>query len=103
MMIADPRLEAFLITFPQDSCLPLGIGVTAYSEEDAFALIREQGFDQWYEGAKEVRVTSGVRIDDLDRNHLIPNMGPLQFRGVWLPAANIGFGSPRGGIYRSFG
>ncbi len=102
IMVNADRLETYWITFPRDQFLPLGIGVTAYSEEDAFALIVEQGFDQWYEGASEIKVTPGVRLEDLDLKHVAVNLGPLQFRGVWYPAANIGFGSPRGGTYRSF-
>ena len=44
--------------------------------------------------------SSGVTVADLDEKNVRPNMGPMQFRGVWYPAANIGFGAPRGGEYK---
>lgn len=99
-MKPDTRLETFWVTFPQDENLPLGIGVTAYSEEDAFALIKEQGIDQWYAGAKKVNVTKGISIADLDQRNVVPNIGPMQLRGVWYPAANIGYGAPRDPTYK---
>ena len=95
----NEELVPYWISFPQDPHLPFGIGVTATSEKDAFALIRDQGIESWFEGAQEISVQAGVTINDLDQGHVVPNMGPMQFRGVWYPAANIGFGSPRGGEY----
>ena len=94
-MQPDSRLETYWISFPQDRNLPIGIGVTAYSEEDAFSLIQEQGFDQWYADAVEVCVTTGVTISDLDQSKIVPNIGPMQLRGVWYPVANVGYGAPR--------
>ena len=99
-MKPDTRLETFWITFPKDQSLPMGIGVTAYSEEDAFRLIQEQGFDQWYASAKEIHVTAGVSIDDLVQSNVVPNIGPMQLRGVWYPAANVGYGAPRDPAYK---
>ena len=99
-MEADSNLETYWITFPRDANLPLGIGVTAYSEEDAFSLIRDQGFDEWCATASEVRVEQGITIDKLDQRNVVPNIGPMQFRGVWYPAANIGFGAPRDPTYK---
>jgi len=99
-MKPDARLETYWISFPQDPNLPFGIGVTAYSEEDAFSLIQEQGFDQWYADAKETRVTKGVSISDLDQSNIVPNIGPMQLRGVWYPAANVGYGAPRDPAYK---
>ena len=95
-MLINKELDTFWITFPKDPNLPFGIGVTAFSEEDAFALIHEQGIDKWYESAKELKVQKGVRIKDLDQTNILPNIGPMQFRGVWFPAQNIGYGSPKG-------
>jgi len=88
-MKENAELEAYWISFPQDSLCLIGFGVTARSVEDAFGLIREQGFDTWFAGAREIRILSGVRSADLDQSHVLPNSGPMQFRGVWYPAANI--------------
>jgi hypothetical protein len=94
-MKQSAALDTYWISFPQDPDCPFGIGVTAYSESDAFALVRAQGFDRWYADASEVRVDKGVRLSDLDPRNVAPNIGPMQFRGVWYPAANIGWGAPR--------
>ncbi len=99
-MRPDPRLETYWIDFPDDPALMGGIGVTAYSEEDAFSLIQDQGLDQSYAGAKRIRVTKGLRITDLDQTNIVPNIGPMQLRGVWYPAANTGFGAPQDTAYK---
>ncbi len=78
----------------------MGIGVTAFSEADAFALIESKGFDEWFEGAAEIRVERGVRIRDLDQSNIASNIGPMQLRGVWYPAANVGIGAPRDKMYK---
>lgn len=102
-MKENPELETYWISFPQDSRRPMGIGVTAYSIEDAFGLIRTQGFDAWFVGAREIKILSGVRPADIDQNHILPNSGPMQFRGVWYPAANIGWGAPRDPEFKRLG
>ena len=99
-MKQNDKLGCYWISFPQDSHLPLGIGVTAFSEEDAFHLIEEQGIDAWYECAVEIKVEHGVRIQDLDEKNIVPNIGPMQLRGVWYPARNIGYGAPRDPAYK---
>jgi len=95
-----PALETFWITFPQDQNLVFGIGVTAYSEEDAFALIKERGVDKWFENAHEIKISQRVRIEDLDQSNVAPNIGPLQLRGVWYACMNIGIGAPKGDQFK---
>ena len=94
-MRAVDLLETFWFTFPQDPWLPFGIGVTAYSEADARAMLEERGVSAWFAEAKEVLVRRGVRIQDLDQSNVVPNIGPMQLRGVWYPCMNVGFGAPR--------
>jgi hypothetical protein len=94
-MRAADYLETFWFSFPQDPQLPFGIGVTGFSEEDARALLQERGVADWFSEAREVVVKQGVRIQDLDQRHVLPNAGPLHLRGVWYPCMNIGFGAPR--------
>ncbi len=48
-----------LIVPGEQDCLPFGIGVTALSLDDAFALIHEQG---WSIDRARVQVRRGVRI-----------------------------------------
>lgn len=64
-------------------------GVSGYSLEDALALLRASGF------ALDVRdpavsVREHVVLDDYERRHIGPNMGPMQLRGVWYPRHNLG-------------
>jgi hypothetical protein len=67
----------------------LGFGVTAYSVDDAKRLIddaaRRLGWD--YE---ILRIVEDVDVRDLDQGHVVPNMGPPNFRGVWYPNLNLG-------------
>ena len=61
-------------------------GVTAYSHEDAAQLLRAAGYE--LEPGVAVTVTEEVTFQDLDQNHVVPNMGPMQVRGVWFPRHN---------------
>ena len=59
-----------------------GIGVTAFSREDAEFLISElpSSID------KEILdVVENIDIRTLDQGHVIPNMRPPNWRGVWFP------------------
>jgi len=93
-MKVNSDLKTYWISFPLDEHMPIGIGVTALSEADVFTLISEQGYDNWFEGAKEISIKIGVGLSDIPAAISSGNIGPLQFRGVWYPAANIGFGAP---------
>jgi hypothetical protein len=62
------------------SATNLGIGVTAYSEEDARAIIADQ--------FPKVEVLGLRVVDDLstlDDRHVLPNVGDHMVRGVWFP------------------
>jgi hypothetical protein len=60
----------------------LGIGVTAYSLDDARSLIENEPLvADW----KILNVTEDVDIGTLDQGHVIPNMGPPNVRGIWYP------------------
>jgi hypothetical protein len=95
----DQALKVYWLTFPEDPKLPFGVGITAYSHEDAFALLAGQNID-WHLRAKRIAIREGVTVHDLDQHHVVPNMGPMQFRGVWYPCSNIGFGAPNGSDYK---
>lgn len=60
----------------------LGIGVTAYSLEDAKLLIEKANISYNYQ---ILEIIEDVDIKTLDQNHIIPNMGATNFRGVWFP------------------
>ena len=64
-----------------------GIGVTAYSLEDAISLIKNEksvmSYEPNFDSYKE-----NINIQELDQNHIIPNMGVCTNRGIWFP--NVG-------------
>ena len=62
----------------------LGCGVTALSEFDAVSLLRSI-----YPAAAPTftieEIISDVSMSQLDQNHVIPNIGDVERRGVWFP------------------
>ena len=90
-------LKKYWITFKQDSRYDkyhagygFGIGVTAFTLDDAKNLIGEQIFRI---GLPEIDVIKiNVKYDDLDEGHVKPNMGTISNRGVWYP---LGFASDK--------
>jgi hypothetical protein len=62
----------------------LGCGVTAHDHDDAVALLRDTVFAG--EALPKVEeVIEDVDIRSLDQKHVIPNMEPPIWRGVWFP------------------
>jgi hypothetical protein len=95
-MTQDGGLRTFWITFPKATgcTFPIGFGVTAWSEADAFRLLEQQGYDQ-HRRAEEIVVTADVNVTDLDPRNVVPVMGPIVVRGIWYPPMNVGWGAPR--------
>lgn len=63
-----------------------GVGVTAYSIDDAKQLAKAW-LDFWQRDV--VEIVEDVDIRNLDQDHVIPNMGPPNVRGVWFPFQNL--------------
>jgi hypothetical protein len=62
----------------------LGCGITAYNRADAMGLLEDFVFTT--EGPLNiVRVVEDVKIDDLEKNHVLPNLGKTYERGIWFP------------------
>ena len=59
-------------------------GVTAYSLEDAQSLLSEKLFPA-IALPRIVETLVNVDISTLDENHILPNIGRSNFRGVWYP------------------
>ena len=57
--------------------------MTAWTREDAIAILRRLVFD----GGNVARhtVIEDVDVTTLDANHVLPNMMPPSVRGVWYP------------------
>lgn len=85
-MIKNPLLKTFWIECSGSAVA--GFGVTAFSREDAFDLLNTLGHS-FKPDDPQVCITEGIRIEDLDQEHIVPNVGPLAFRGVWYPCANF--------------
>jgi hypothetical protein len=68
---------------PAPTAINLGCGVTAFSREDALALLQQRVF-----GANGIPPLVEV-IEDVTRAaidpHVVPNIGTLEERGVWFP------------------
>ena len=66
----------------------LGIGVTAASRSEAESLAKEAAREMGW-STDLGTIVEDVDIRDLDANHVLPNIGPVNFRGVWYPALNL--------------
>ena len=93
MTTSDTGLIAFWISFPEDSSFPVGLGVTAWSLEDAYRLLDAHGYD-FHRRAARVSVRERISVADLDYRHVVMNMGPIVVRGIWYPCLNVGYGAP---------
>src|SRR5262245_2956306 len=94
--MATTGLNTYWFTFPENPEFPLGLGVTAWSRDDAKALLEANGYD-FHTKASRVEIKEGVTVADLDAKHVVVNMGPIVVRGIWFPALNVGFGAPKHG------
>ena len=87
-MIKDPYLISFWIRFAGEPELHHSYGVTAYSLDDALELLKEHQL-VGQEVESPIGISANVRIEDLDQA-LVPNCGPMVFRGVWYPYSDLG-------------
>ena len=73
-----------LVRFWYKSTRYFGVGITAYSREEADQILAEvverHGLD-----VEIYDVVTNIDIRNLDQNHVIPNMNPPNYRGVWFP------------------
>ena len=79
--------DKLLTRFWFDSENGLGVGVTAYSLEDAIELVKLQDISMMFKPIF-VSYIENVDVECLDQRHIIPNMGICSSRGVWFP--NVG-------------
>jgi hypothetical protein len=62
----------------------LGYGVTAYDYADALQILRWQAFDN-NPLPPVASVIEDVDVSTLDAGHILPNMHPPNWRGIWFP------------------
>ena len=83
-VLSDPNLHRYW--FPAFGYM--GIGVTAYSLAEAQALAKiEAARIGWSFNSADVVVD--VDLQKLDQRHVVPNIRPPNFHGVWFPAAPL--------------
>jgi hypothetical protein len=62
----------------------IGCGVTAFNYSDALSIMKQAMFKT--EDLPPIKkCTENIDIRTLDQGHVIPNMGPPNFRGIWFP------------------
>jgi hypothetical protein len=85
----SPILKSKLLTrywFP--ATRGLGIGVTAYSVAQAKEMARV-ALSSLTSGAQLGEPIVDVDVNELDQGHVVPNMAPCNFEGVWYPARSL--------------
>ena len=89
----DKNLKRFWFEFEIDNTLNfptgvgIGCGVTAFGYDVAMKLINQKVF-VGINAPTIKKVIEDVDIRTLDQGHVIPNMNPPIYRGIWFP---IGF------------
>lgn len=86
-MTDSPLIPYWIV--PPNKRGPLGFGVTAYSLNDAFQIIRTAGYELPAD-KNTILVREGITVSDLDQPHVVKNMGPIVVRGMWYPFVKIG-------------
>ncbi|WP_375417339.1 hypothetical protein [uncultured Hymenobacter sp.] len=81
--VRNPWLEKYWVSFDERSNYPLGVGLTAYSPDDARKLLAETLFKNCSLPTHQIRVIKS--LDELEQNHVLPNIGLVIFRGIWYP------------------
>ncbi len=84
----------WFVLYPEWRYGPLNVGVTAISVKEAKELIllnfvKLHAFEALEKLKEEVEVIEDVYVRLLDEHHVIPNIGPVTFRGVWFPRMNL--------------
>ena len=79
----NARLRRFWFKFEGHRDSPLGYGVTAWTEEDAAAILIAKVFEDG--SLPSASITRDVKIPTLDAGHIIPNMADPTLRGIWYP------------------
>ena len=81
-------LYRYWVTFSSNgnsSPLNLGCGVTASSQSEAEAMIRDVIFPLF--GERELSsIQKDIDVKTLEADHVLPNIGNPAVRGVWFPA-----------------
>ncbi|MFD2720283.1 hypothetical protein ACFST9_16275 [Hymenobacter monticola] len=83
LVASNSLLIKYWLEFTAPANHGLGIGVTAYSIEDAESLVSKMLFANGQIPAFRYRIIQN--LDELEQNHVLPNIGLISFRGIWFP------------------
>ena len=73
--------EVFWLKFSNPPMgLGLGAGVTAHNEEDAARMLTDEFGDLTISEVNPIN-----SMEDLEQDHVRPNMGSMLRRGIWYP------------------
>ncbi|TFF40400.1 hypothetical protein [Mucilaginibacter psychrotolerans] len=87
-MQKNPHLKRYWFQFediPLQYMPAFGVGVTAYSYEDAIDTISKTVFENMLFPHVTMCIEN-IDVSTLDVGHVLLNMLPSTFRGVWYPA-----------------
>ena len=90
-------LHRFWFKFPssiEPFDLRLGCGVTSYNYDDAVSILTETVF-AGQEFPEVESFVEDVDVRTLDQNHVVPNMEPPVWRGVWFPQGFVRWSGTR--------
>jgi len=76
-------LRRFWFKFDAHPDSPLGYGVTAWTEDDANAILQSRVFSGG--DVPVAAVTPDIDVSTLDAGHIRPNMESPTWRGIWFP------------------
>lgn len=87
-MLTRYWIEFDITQLPPDMFfLRRGCGVTGYNLQDALTIVQQKIFSG-QDLPPVASLTEDVDISLLDPDHILPNMEPPNFRGIWFP---VGF------------
>ncbi len=86
----------WFVIYPEWRYGPWNAGVTATSIEEAKDLLLQNLIKIQYneplarlEKGNSIEVIENIDVQLLDKQHVLPNMGPVTFKGVWFPRLNM--------------
>ncbi len=87
-------IRYWFIVFPQNKYGARNIGVTASTSTEAMQLILNTFNKIGWTNISEMEITNAeivenINIELLDAKHVLPNLGIVNFKGVWFPCLNV--------------
>ena len=86
----------WFVIYPEWRYGPWNAGVTATSVKEAKELLLKNFIKINYfeplerlKEQEEVEVIEDIDVQLLDKDHVLPNIGPVIFKGVWFPRLNM--------------